>query len=116
MPEKTGIPFVASSDREANQAVLDAWSPVHGMVGLVAGIWGVNPWVFLALACTYEWWEHIKEYPKGSAFFGTGESEWRANLVMDVALNCAGYAIGSWLAVRDVPRSEIGPEQAPFGT
>jgi len=114
--EEYGIPFLASTPSQSNQAVLDAWSPVHGLVGVVSGVWGINPWLFLVLAVSYEWWEHLKEYPKGNAFFGTGESEWRANLVMDVGLNCAGYAIGAWLRARNIPTSEIGPEPGPFGT
>ena len=111
-----GIPFWARGDHESNQAVMDAWSPVHLGAGFVGGVIGIGPWMFLTIAVAYEWWEHIKEYPKGSAFFGTGESEWRANLVMDVGLNCVGYALGSWLRVKHTPSSQIEAERAPFGT
>lgn len=78
-----------------NQSALDAWSAVHGLTGLSAGLWNLSPLAALGTAIAYEVVEYAHEWPRGSVLFGSKRPESPLNVATDLAIYTAMYWLGS---------------------
>jgi len=81
-----------------NRSALDHWSLAHAAVGAVAGVAGVPALPLLALAAGYEVLEQVAERsPMGQRLFGTAGPEGAANVIADLLVLGAAYAVASRL-------------------
>jgi hypothetical protein len=78
-----------------NESALDAWSTVHGLTGLSAGLLGVSPLTAFGGAVAYEVVEYAHEWPRGSVLFGSKRPESPLNVATDLAIFTAAYWLGS---------------------
>lgn len=78
-----------------NESAIDAWSTVHGLTGLGAGLLDLPPLAALGGAVAYEVVEYAHEWPRGSVFFGSKRPESALNVATDLAIYTAAYWLGS---------------------
>lgn len=76
-----------------NTGLVDKWSLVHAGFGASSAALGLNPWLFMGIAIAYEALEFRHESPSGSRIFGTKGPETTENLVADLAVSFAAYAL-----------------------
>lgn len=80
-----------------NTGLIDKWSLVHAGFGAASAAVDLNPWLFMAVAITYEALEFRHESPSGSRIFGTKGPETTENLVADLAISFGTYALVTFL-------------------
>lgn len=94
-----GMPLIAQTRAEQNDATLDPWSAVHLGAGLAAGLVGMGVVPATTLAVAYEVIEHQAEQTGlGRKIFLTQGPESASNIVADIALFVGGVLLGHrWL-------------------
>lgn len=91
------FPLALAAEAEldvTNSAILDEWTPVHVMSGVLTGLTGLGPALAAGGAVAYEVLEFAHEWPKGSVLFGSKRPESLGNVLSDLVVFAAGYAVG----------------------
>lgn len=87
--------------RRRNLAAIDAWTPVHGLVGVAAGSLGLGLPLVLGVGIAYELAEQAFESSgAGQRFFATAGPESESNVAVDLGIYLAGYALGRYMRGR----------------
>jgi hypothetical protein len=108
--------LIAKNQSEHGQAALDAYTPFHFGVGVIAGVLGVSP-VKAALALTaLKIGVASYEHGAGHALFSRSRGESSINELCDLLAELAGVDAGAALRAKWATPATLAPAPTPTPT
>ena len=108
--------WIATHDRHAGVAAIDASTGVHFGIGTAAGLSGIDPKMALLIALLAEGAFEILKHRDPHAIFEPGQRQSKINEIMDLLAMVGGAYVGQGMRAmirKDLTGATVAPTVAP---